>query len=240
MADLDANLDDVARAQFDELNRHLVTARLASSTVHDARNALQAISGTAELITMGRAPDPQLDLRVSSIQQQCGELGNRLEAYRRIQAPSPAGTSSIRLSDLVGHAITLRRTSWGRLRITDFVSIPEEVVVKAEPAGLLRIILNLLLNAERSLVDVGGGLVSLSAELHGDLVALVIEDSGPGVSAEVAPHLFQPSGPNGRLTTGLWTSARLAEASGARVRWLGSEGRRAAFTVDLAGERDGV
>jgi two-component system OmpR family sensor kinase len=232
------NLDDVVLAQLDELNRHLVTARLASATVHDARNALQAISGTAELITMGRGPDPQLDLRVSSIQQQCGELGNRLEAYRRIQAPGPGGQTSIRLSDLVGHAISLRRTSWGRLRITDFMSVPDDVVVKADLAGLLRILLNLLLNAERSLIETGGGLVSLSAELHGDLVILTVEDSGPGVSADVEPHLFQTTGPNGRLTTGLWTSARLAEAGGARVRWLGAEGRRAAFTVELPGERE--
>lgn len=228
-----AVLDDAAATEWDAINRHLVTARLASATVHDARNVLQTISGMAELISMRRAADKPIDDRVIAIQQLCMELGERLDAYRAVQAERPSAVGTVDLGVICGRAIELRATSWGRTHITVANSVSEGLLVSADPPGLLRIVLNLLLNAEQALGDNGGGRITVSARVDGDLVRLVVEDSGPGVPPEEEPHLFTIARADGRLATGLWASARLAALSNGTLTWLGADGRRAAFELTL-------
>lgn len=228
---------DAAAEQWDAINRHLVTARLASATVHDARNSLQTISGMAELIAMKRAGDKQIEDRVASIQQQCLDLGQRLEAFRALQLERPALVGRLDLHQLAAHAIELRETSLGRLDIATLNHIEAGTLVQGDGAGVLRIMLNLLLNAERSLVDAGGGELVASATDEAGIVRLIVEDSGAGVSEAEEPYLFTTRRADGLHATGLWTSARLAEISGGSMRWLGAEGRRSAFELTLPSGR---
>jgi signal transduction histidine kinase len=228
---------DAAAAQWDALNRHLVTARLASSTVHDARNALQTISGTAELIAMRRPDDKYIEERVTSIQTQCADLGQRLETFRAIQLERPSAVGAVNLHEIAATAIGLRETSLGRKSIAAANEIPPDMSAQGDAAGVLRVVLNLLLNAERSLVDAGGGRITMSATTDGAVVRLVVEDTGPGVSAAEEPHLFSKARADGLAATGLWASARLAGISGGALRWLGAGGRRSAFELELASGR---
>lgn len=228
---------DPSGGQWDAINRHLVTARLASATVHDARNTLQTISGMAELISMRRPGDKQLDDRVNAIQQLCLDLGERLDAYRSVQAERPPALGRVDVAALAARAIELRATSWGRLRIASVNAVPAGTVVNADAPGLLRILLNLVLNAERSLIDAGGGDLTISANEEAGEVTIVVDDSGGGVTTAEEPHLFQLQRADGTVATGLWTSSRLAELSGGSLTWLGPTGRRAAFALRLPSGR---
>jgi two-component system C4-dicarboxylate transport sensor histidine kinase DctB len=109
--------------------------------------------------------------------------------------------------------------------------------VKGDAVGLLRILLNLILNSERAVIDARGGLITFAAEAGPETARLVIEDSGPGVAPGVERFLFHLLGEDGRLTTGLWTAARLAALSGATISWLGPAGRPSAFELVLASGR---
>jgi signal transduction histidine kinase len=230
--------NEAAAAQWDALNRHLVTARLASATVHDARNALQTISGTAELIAMRRPGDKQIEDRVASIQLQCADLGQRLEAFRALQLERPPAVGPLNLHQIVSFAIELRETSLGRLNIAMVNHVPQDLAAQGDAPGVVRIVLNLLLNAERSLVDGGrGGRITVSGAADGAVTRMVIDDDGSGVSEEEAPHLFSKTRADGLVATGLWTSARLAGVSGGTLRWLGADGRRAGFELELASGR---
>lgn len=82
------------------------------------------------------------------------------------------------------------------------IDVPGELAVYADPARLEEALVNLLQNA----LAYGGPRVGVSASAEGDEVRLEVWDDGPGVPAELRPHLFEP------FARG--TAARLVEGSG--------------------------
>jgi len=129
-------------------------------------------------------------------------------------------------------AISLRQASWGRQRITaDIVMASPPAMAHANGTAVLRILLNLLLNAEQSLVGVGGGSIRL-AITHEDGVVVRVRDSGAGVTAAESACLFATHTAAGTLATGLAASRLLADAHGGALAWGGAE-QPSTFTLRL-------
>lgn len=53
-----------------------------------------------------------------------------------------------------------------------------------------RVLLNLFLNASRMMT--AGGTITIQAATGGDVVEIVVTDTGPGIPARLLPHLFEP------------------------------------------------
>jgi len=229
---------EVTASQWNALNRHLVTAKLASSAVHDARNTLQAISGMAELITLGTSAARTVEDRVNAIQQHCVVLGERLEAFRALQADAPRRPAPLEIARLTAKAVELRQTTWGRAKITCAVSVPEGILVHADGLALLRVLINLLLNAEASLIAHGGGRITITVDADDEAVRILVDDDGPGVSEAEEAHLFSTTRANGEIATGLWVSKGLAEENGGDLSWRGRDGARATFVLRLSAWRN--
>jgi signal transduction histidine kinase len=211
----------LSAAELDALNRARVVACILPAALHDARNALQGISGTAELIAISRATDPtQVQARVQSVLHQAAWMGTRLEQLGQVNAPPPGGTEPIDLRQLCLRVVDFRTASWGRRRITATVEVPPGLMVAAVPRNAERILLNLLINAEAGLVA-AGGTVTLAATVTDGAVSLTVADSGRGVDADDVPFLFTAQGANQRLTTGLVVSRALAESMGGTLTWRG-------------------
>ena len=62
-------------SELDLINRERVVARLLSAALHDARNALQAVAGAAELLAMGSG-GTSAEARARAIQTQALRLGH--------------------------------------------------------------------------------------------------------------------------------------------------------------------
>jgi signal transduction histidine kinase len=69
------------------------------------------------------------------------------------------------------------------------VSVPDDLVVSADPLLLERLLSNLLSNARRACPD---GEIEVSAELRADEVLIVVQDEGPGVAPEHRETIFEP------------------------------------------------
>jgi hypothetical protein len=67
----------------------------------------------------------------------------------------------------------------------------ETVPVVADPVGLRRLLLNLVINA-RDAVEESGGLIAVRVEHTAGRAVLEIADDGPGIPAEAREHLFEP------------------------------------------------
>ncbi|MGC1481938.1 MAG: HAMP domain-containing sensor histidine kinase, partial [Chthoniobacterales bacterium] len=70
------------------------------------------------------------------------------------------------------------------------VTVPDELVVRADDALLERAVGNLVRNAVRFAGDAGP--VTVSATADGDRVNLIVEDGGPGVPDAAVGKLFDP------------------------------------------------
>src|SRR5262249_21742927 len=157
-------------------------AAVLSTTVHEANNALQIISGSAELLDAGAAPSivARRGEAIGSQARRASALLAELSAFAREDAPD---VKCLDLAQMAQRALTMRQYTLARLNIQPvFESAGELSQAVARPRPVLQIILNLLLNAERALADRKGGRIAIAATGRDQNVQLVVDDNGPGLS----------------------------------------------------------
>ena len=119
--------------------------------------------------------------------------------------------------------------------------IPADLCVGMSPVGLQQVLLNLVLNA-RKVMRGRGGVLKIVARVEGtDRVAITVADSGPGIPAEIMPHIFKPfvtheadgqSKSEEGTGLGLAVCRDLVERAGGAIA-AESTGRGAIFRIEL-------
>ncbi|MBE2254488.1 MAG: PAS domain-containing protein [Myxococcus sp.] len=222
--------------------------QLAGGVAHDFNNLLTVILSVVELMLAGRSDeDPDRDdLRdIRDAATRAGALTAQLLAFSRKQV--------MKLSDVDVNA-TVRGLE-GLLKpllgepIALSLSLAEGLPrVKADPALLAQVVMNLCVNA-RDAMPSGGRLVVTTA-LHaaasparppelpaGAWVCLAVTDEGLGISPEVQERLFEPffttKGPGKGTGLGLSTSYGIARQTGGTITVRSTPGQGATFSVWL-------
>jgi len=231
--------------EFNQLHvRELVQAenlaligRFAQGIVHDLKNPLSIINLSAEMFDMpGINPEA------------------RTKAQSRIRK------QVVRISDMVGdiliftkgthHGAELKPADY-RAFILELVTdlsaeaelksakvemqnVPPVVAVLFDARRLGRVFFNLVNNATDMMHN--GGKVLLRFYCNENEIITEVEDTGPGIAAEIAGKLFQPFATHGKAHgTGLGLSIckKIIEDHGGRI-WVQSEpGRGAIFCFSL-------
>ncbi|HXR04287.1 MAG TPA: ATP-binding protein [Verrucomicrobiae bacterium] len=112
---------------------------------------------------------------------------------------------------------------------------PLEIIGDAE--RLAQVITNLLANAVQ--YNKTNGEVRLSANVQDSMILLVVSDTGPGISREDLPHVFDrfyradPSRSSGQTGLGLAISKAIVEAHGGSIEISSKENVGTTFTVRL-------
>jgi PAS domain S-box-containing protein len=170
---------------------------LAGGIAHDFNNILAAILGHAELAAQCAAEDPaqaksHLDQVLAATQRGSG-LTNQMLAY--------AGRASFRVEILdLNRAIEEMSTFME-------VSVPKKIrletrlsegslPVRADPAQLSQVVMNLITNAAQAIGDETGTVevsTSISAPSHSDPMAVVkVRDTGVGMDTATRERIFDP------------------------------------------------
>ena len=111
------------------------------------------------------------------------------------------------------------------------------IIARADREKLRQVLINLLENALDAMTADAAGPRTLSVAVangHG-AAALEVRDSGPGVSADALPHLFEPFFSTKASGTGLGLAIarRTVEAHGGRIAVRAGSGRGLAVSVEL-------
>jgi signal transduction histidine kinase len=205
---------------------------LTQTMVHDLRNPLTAISGAVELLTLdwqdALPGDPPPMLRV--IEQNSARMMNltntimdiaRLESHTLTIYPE-----AVHLNEAVAETFALQTPlSQTRQVLLENLVSPGLPAIQADRRLLAQTLQNLIDNALK--FTPAGGRVRVSAALEGEGaekgIVIAVQDSGPGIPAELQPQLFQKfvTGKHERKGSGLGLAfCRLAvEAHGGRI-WL--------------------
>lgn len=179
--------------------------RLAGGIAHDFNNLLQAITGfSAILLSEMTETDPRrLDvMEIDRAAQRATVLTRQLLTFSRRQK---AELTPILLNEVIrGGEKMLRRLLPENIEIELLLddALPP---VRANTGQIEQVLVNLAINARDAMPD-GGRLRIASSRVHyaprdvpavdgarpGDFVALSIQDSGHGMSAEVIERMFEP------------------------------------------------
>jgi PAS domain S-box-containing protein len=224
--------------------------RLASGIAHDFNNRLLIIMGHTELLKNGLPTAspllPRTDLVLGSAQR-AGELTRQLLAYSRRQVLKPQAFDLNAVVDNMRQL--LERLVGGDVVLT--IVLNASYPIMADPGQIEQVIINLAINARDAMPhggrlmletkdvtlaeDVGSGL------LPGDYVALVIRDSGLGISEEVLPRIFEPFFTTKEVGRGTGLGLSMVEGivhqSGGSVQVASKPGEGSTFTICLPRSR---
>jgi signal transduction histidine kinase len=206
----------IERARAEAAERRLLQAQrleslslLAGGIAHQLNNLLMVIMGNASLATTALETDDPLReylLEIESASQQAARLARQMLAY------SGRGGFMVRPVDLneVVHSACAAFTE----RVRDHVAMrlelaPAALRIAADETQIAQLVLNLMINASEALGPGGGEVLLTTAAVEagppdferayttpdlpaGAYMELVIADTGEGISADAAEHIFEP------------------------------------------------
>ena len=205
-----ALVEDVSEQKLNEdqlrqAQRMEAVGQLTGGVAHDFNNLLAVLMGNLELALM-RLPTnndlkPMLDSAMQAAERG-GALTGQLLAFSRRQNLAPAPTD---INELADRVLQLARRTLGEPVLIDFE--PQENLWQAniDAARLENVLLNLALNARDAMPE-GGTLSVKTYDLFhsedskgmlvvmapGDYVVVEVNDTGIGMSKEVAEKAFEP------------------------------------------------
>jgi signal transduction histidine kinase len=221
------------------MERFLSLATLASGLHHEIKNPLTALSIHIQLLEEALA-DGQggeaVGEMVGVLRTEVCRLNGVLENFRSFAHLQRLSISSTDALGVIENAIRLIRPQAAEQSVRITLLHPETELprVPLDADKFEQAVLNLVLNALEAM-PAGGTLTISAAVLDGEL-RVSVKDSGPGIPAEVRPHLFRPyfSTKTRGSGMGLALSEKLIDQHGGRIDYrTGPEGTTFDITVPL-------
>ena len=191
-AALNRMLDHVGNALEARHASETQVRQFVADASHELRTPLAAIRGYAELSRRSRTPIPHEVAhvlgRVESEAKRMTVLVEDLLLLARLDAGRPLAHDPVDLTMLVVDAVSDAHAAGPR---HDWqLDLPEEpVVVVGDGARLHQVLANLLANARTHTPE--GTTVTVSVAATAEEAILRVADAGPGIPADLRPHIFE-------------------------------------------------
>nr|WP_238423348.1 HAMP domain-containing sensor histidine kinase [Gordonia sp. 'Campus'] len=241
-----ASSEQQARASEERMRRFVADAS------HELRTPLTSIKGFAELYSQRGGPDvadvPEVTDAMRRINDEAGRMNLLVEdllMLARLDAQRPLDTAPVDLLALAADAVQSARVTAPSREIRLAIHAADQPpVVSGDAPRLVQVLRNLIGNAIDHTPPEATVTVGVAVEEGADPgeVVLTVADTGPGLTAEDAAHVFERfyrgdqsryRGAGGGNGLGLSIVAALVGAHGGRVGVDTSPGAGATFWVRL-------
>ena len=211
---LDISKQKKLSEQYQQAQKIDPVGRLAGGVAHDFNNILTIINGYSEMALM-KVKDKDLKelsflrsqlYEINQAGQRASNLTRQLLAFSRKQVVRPI---ILQLNDKVLEMEKMLKRLIGEDLVLTTNLEADLTPILADPGQLEQIIINLVVNAADAIKEgelVAGRIDISTAEIElkrrplacfgdfrkGSYVALLVRDSGPGISPEFMEHIFEP------------------------------------------------
>ena len=144
-----------------------------------------------------------------------------LDAEKLDQGKVELRRDKIDVAEMIKIAAALLEAKLAAHRVTLAVDVEPSLTVEADEERLLQVLSNLLSNAAK--FTPVGGTVSVRAASEGSAIRIEVRDTGPGISADQMPKLFDrywqgaSRQRSAGLGLGLYISKQIVEAHGGHI-----------------------
>lgn len=211
-------------AQVRQAQQVEVLGKASATFAHEVSGLLTPILGYAKKALA----DDDVELmrkaltRTVSNTEMLVAMSGRLLGLTSAKPPERKRTS---LRSVVDEALASLCRDPAKDGITVAIHMPESLSARVDGLQLQQVLFNLFLNAREAMSAGHSGRLVINGEARGNEAILTIRNSGPPISAEVLPHIFEP-----------FQSTKPAERNGkARCGGLGL-----ALCRDLVDENNGT
>ncbi|HYL69533.1 MAG TPA: ATP-binding protein [Candidatus Limnocylindria bacterium] len=213
--------------------------QLVSGIAHELNNPLTTIMGYAQLL-LGHGLLPPQFSEASKVFQEAERARRIVKSLLYVARENKPERTRVNLNEIIERTLALRSYE---LRVENIVvecelagDLPETV---GDPHQLQQVVLNLLVNAEQSLLQGRGqGRVWIRTQRTSpDKISLEVSDDGPGIPPEIVSRIFDPfftTKPSG-VGTGLGLSIvyGIVQQHDGEVTFENQPGVGAKFLVEL-------
>jgi C4-dicarboxylate-specific signal transduction histidine kinase len=215
-----------SRADLARFARVASLGELTASIAHEVNQPLAGVVSSGDACQRWLAGEPPNLARamqsLDRIIRDAHRASQVVERIRNLAKNAPPQKASVNLNEAVLEIIGLASDEIEQGRISLKTQLGEDVPpVWADRIQLQQVMLNLIINAIEAVGEIDGPRqLSVGTErAHGSGVLLSVRDSGKGLDAEQAEHIFDPfytTKPEG-MGMGLAVSRGIIEAHGGRL-----------------------
>jgi signal transduction histidine kinase len=216
--------------------RLALVGRFAQSIVHDFRNPLNNIAFATHLACADDATREERIEAEATIRKQVDKLANMIGEVLEFTRPSrkPLALEKTNFREFVRAVVEDLQLEAARKSVSIDVKNPPDVELPIDRHRLPHVFTNLISNA----IDFTprGGRITLRFAVTGRDVITKVEDTGAGISPDLAGRLFKPFATHGKARgTGLGLSIckRIIEDHKGAISAQSKPGRGAVFTFSL-------
>jgi two-component system, LuxR family, sensor kinase FixL len=236
-----ARLQEV-QAELARLARLNEMGEMASTLAHELNQPLSAIAnyvhGCARLMQDATS---ERDLQIKDALKDAGEqsvrAGQIIRHLREFVTKGETHKTSESLRQLVEEAGALALVGSREKGVrTIFNFAPGDDRVLVDRIQIQQVLTNLMRNAIEAMKETAAKEIRVSvAHASGHTLSVTVEDSGPGISPEIAGNVFKPftTTKAGGMGIGLSISRRIVEAHGGEMTVSGSDLGGACFSFTL-------
>jgi len=183
-----------------------VIGQLTGGIAHDFNNMLAGIMGSAEILGMKTAGNPDLVRHVDLIIKSSNRAADLIKKLLTFARKGMEVTASLDMHDVIKESIVLLERSIDRKIAIETRLSAVNSVVRGDPSLLQNVILNLGLNARDAMPE--GGIIAVNTSnividkafcenRHykinpGKYIEINIQDSGMGMNSEILKRIFEP------------------------------------------------
>jgi PAS domain S-box-containing protein len=231
--------------EMDRQDRLYLTDRLASvgemasGIAHELNNPLFSIVGLSELLTEeADVPDSIRDdvVTINAEARRAAAVVKNMLSFARKHV---AAKQSVQINQVIDDVLKLRSYHWKVNNITVETHLdPELPNVMADYFQMQQVFLNIILNAEQSMVESHGrGTLKITSERVDNTIKLTFADDGSGIAPQNLSRIFDPFFTTKEVGsgTGLGLSIcfGIVTSHGGQVHVKSEVGHGATFTVEL-------
>jgi signal transduction histidine kinase len=218
-----------------ERERLAVLGQMAATVAHEIKNPLSAIKSIAQVMGEDQKLSGPYSHDLSLIVGETDRLTQsvtQLLSFARKETPPEL---PMRVGELVRSIVSLFQANADEQQVVLTCEVKAEIELSGKTVSALRDSLsNLLLNAIQA--TSAGGRISITAQTDSDFLSVIVQDSGPGIAAELRQRIWEPFFTTKKRGTGLGLAIvrkRMQEANGSACLAPVSNGTGARFELSI-------
>lgn len=237
LADTNRRLEQ-AEAEARRTERLAALGQLSAGLAHEIRNPLGIIKGSAELLNQKLKDSSPLARELAgNISSEVNRLGALVARFLDFARPLPLDRQQQEIAPLVDRALKAVRDQYSQARVTlerEYAATLPKLLLDE---GLCeQVFINLGLNAYEAMESGAGTLrvtIAPGTSEGRSGVEIKMEDTGPGVPAEIREKIFDPFMTTKRTGAGLGLSivSKIVDDHGGTIRVSSEPGKGACFRV---------